>query len=76
MRSDPHDRGQLGDPDDDAAFLPALTAAGNVLRVIEPQHRLFRSPARDASDGRVDREAVGRRSVTGMTFGPTRRFWC
>ncbi len=35
------------DPDDDAAFVPALTAAGYVLRVIEPEHRMFRTPARD-----------------------------
>jgi GrpB-like predicted nucleotidyltransferase (UPF0157 family) len=32
------------DPDDDALFLPALTSAGYVLRAIEPQHRLFRTP--------------------------------
>jgi N-methylhydantoinase B/oxoprolinase/acetone carboxylase alpha subunit/GrpB-like predicted nucleotidyltransferase (UPF0157 family) len=37
----------VDDPDDDGAFVPALTAAGYVLRVIEPEHRLFRTPARD-----------------------------
>jgi len=37
----------VDDPDDDAAFVPALTSAGYVLRVIEPQHRMFRTPERD-----------------------------
>jgi N-methylhydantoinase B/oxoprolinase/acetone carboxylase alpha subunit/GrpB-like predicted nucleotidyltransferase (UPF0157 family) len=37
----------VDDPDDDAAVLPALTAAGYVLRVIEPGHRLYRTPAAD-----------------------------
>jgi GrpB-like predicted nucleotidyltransferase (UPF0157 family) len=35
------------DPGDDAAFVPALTAAGYVLRVIEPGHRMFRTPDRE-----------------------------
>jgi GrpB-like predicted nucleotidyltransferase (UPF0157 family) len=37
----------VDDPDDEAAFAPALTAAGYELRVIEPGHRMFRTPARD-----------------------------
>ncbi len=37
----------VDDPDDDALFVPQLTAAGYVLRVIEPEHRMFRSPQRD-----------------------------
>ncbi len=35
------------DPDDEAAFGPALEDAGYVLRVREPRHRMFRTPARD-----------------------------
>ena len=37
----------VDDPDDDAAFGPALEEAGYVLRVREPRHRLFRTPQRD-----------------------------
>ena len=37
----------VDDPDNDAAFLPALTSMGYVLRVIEPEHRMFRTPTRD-----------------------------
>ena len=37
----------VDDPDDDAAFVPALIGAGYSLRVIEPEHRMFRSPQRD-----------------------------
>jgi GrpB-like predicted nucleotidyltransferase (UPF0157 family) len=37
----------VDDPDDDAAFVVALTRAGYVLRVIEPEHRMFRTPQRD-----------------------------
>jgi N-methylhydantoinase B/oxoprolinase/acetone carboxylase alpha subunit/GrpB-like predicted nucleotidyltransferase (UPF0157 family) len=37
----------VDDPDDDAAFVLPLTLAGYVLRVIEPDHRMFRSPERD-----------------------------
>ena len=37
----------VDDPDDDAAYVPALVGAGYPLRVIEPQHRMFRTPARD-----------------------------
>jgi GrpB-like predicted nucleotidyltransferase (UPF0157 family) len=37
----------VDDPDDDATFVLALTKAGYVLRVIEPQHRMFRTPKRD-----------------------------
>jgi GrpB-like predicted nucleotidyltransferase (UPF0157 family) len=37
----------VDDPDDDLAFVPALIGAGYPLRVIEPEHRLFRTPARD-----------------------------
>jgi len=35
------------DPEDDAVLVPALTAAGYELRVREPGHRMFRTPARD-----------------------------
>jgi GrpB-like predicted nucleotidyltransferase (UPF0157 family) len=37
----------VADPDDDAAFVLALTKVGYALRVIEPDHRMFRTPARD-----------------------------
>ncbi|HEX4819722.1 MAG TPA: hydantoinase B/oxoprolinase family protein [Acidimicrobiales bacterium] len=37
----------VDDPDDDVAFLVPLTRAGYVLRVIEPGHRMFRSPQHD-----------------------------
>jgi GrpB-like predicted nucleotidyltransferase (UPF0157 family) len=37
----------VDDPDDDGAFTDALTAAGYELRVVEPQHRMFRTPERD-----------------------------
>jgi len=37
----------VDDPDDDAAFAPALEAVGYELRVREPRHRMFRTPARD-----------------------------
>jgi GrpB-like predicted nucleotidyltransferase (UPF0157 family) len=37
----------VDDPDDDAAFVPPLIGAGYSLRVIEPEHRMFRSPQRD-----------------------------
>ena len=35
------------DPDDEAAFVPALERAGYVLRVREPGHRMLRTPALD-----------------------------
>jgi GrpB-like predicted nucleotidyltransferase (UPF0157 family)/pimeloyl-ACP methyl ester carboxylesterase len=35
------------DPDDEAAYVPALTAAGYVLRVREPGHRMLRTPELD-----------------------------
>lgn len=38
----------VGDPDDDAGFGPAMAAAGYQLRVREPGHRMFRTPARTA----------------------------
>jgi GrpB-like predicted nucleotidyltransferase (UPF0157 family) len=37
----------VDDPDDEAAFVPALEAAGYVLRVREPGHRMLRTPERD-----------------------------
>jgi GrpB-like predicted nucleotidyltransferase (UPF0157 family) len=37
----------VDDPDDDLAFVPALIGAGYPLRVIEPEHRMFRTPQRD-----------------------------
>jgi GrpB-like predicted nucleotidyltransferase (UPF0157 family) len=37
----------VDDPDDEPAFGPALEQAGYELRVREPRHRMFRTPARD-----------------------------
>lgn len=37
----------VDDPDDEAAFVPALEAAGYVLRVREPGHRMLRTPELD-----------------------------
>lgn len=37
----------VDDPDDEPAFGPALELAGYQLRVREPRHRMFRTPARD-----------------------------
>ena len=37
----------VDDPDDEPAFGPALELAGYRLRVREPRHRMFRTPARD-----------------------------
>jgi len=37
----------VADLDDEGAFGPALVAAGYELRVREPGHRMFRTPARD-----------------------------
>jgi GrpB-like predicted nucleotidyltransferase (UPF0157 family) len=37
----------VADPDDEAAWLPALEDAGYVLRVREPGHRMVRTPERD-----------------------------
>jgi len=37
----------VADVDDEDAYVPALVAAGLVLRVREPGHRLLRTPARD-----------------------------
>ena len=37
----------VADPEDEPAFVPALEAAGYVLRVREPGHRMFRTPERD-----------------------------
>ena len=37
----------VDDADDDGAFVPVLIGAGYPLRVIEPEHRMFRSPQRD-----------------------------
>ena len=34
--------------EDEAAFVPPMEQAGFVLRVREPEHRMFRTPARDA----------------------------
>ena len=45
----------VDDPDDDAAFTPALTAAGYVLRAIESGHRLFRTPTPRCPRARVAR---------------------
>lgn len=37
----------VDDPDDEAAFVPQLEAAGYELRVREPGHRMFRTPGRE-----------------------------
>ena len=37
----------VDDPDDEPAFVPVLEAAGYVLRVREPEHRMLRTPERD-----------------------------
>ncbi|MEY2447991.1 MAG: N-methylhydantoinase, partial [Acidimicrobiaceae bacterium] len=37
----------VDDPDDDGALVPALIGAGYVLRVIESEHRMFRTPQWD-----------------------------
>jgi GrpB-like predicted nucleotidyltransferase (UPF0157 family) len=37
----------VADPEDDATTVPALESAGYRLRVREPGHRMFRTPARD-----------------------------
>ena len=37
----------VDDPDDEGAYLPNLQDAGYELRVREPGHRMFRTPARD-----------------------------
>ena len=35
------------DVEDEAAYVPPMEGAGFVLRVREPEHRMFRTPARD-----------------------------
>ncbi len=37
----------VADPEDEDAYLPALVSTGYELRVREPGHRMFRTPARD-----------------------------
>ncbi len=37
----------VDDPDDESAYVPQLERVGYVLRVREPRHRMFRTPARD-----------------------------
>jgi GrpB-like predicted nucleotidyltransferase (UPF0157 family) len=37
----------VDDVEDEARYVPALEACGYVLRVREPGHRMFRTPARD-----------------------------
>jgi GrpB-like predicted nucleotidyltransferase (UPF0157 family) len=37
----------VDDPEDDASFSPALETLGYELRVREPRHRMFRTPAHD-----------------------------
>jgi GrpB-like predicted nucleotidyltransferase (UPF0157 family) len=51
------------DPADERAFVPALEAAGYVLRVREPGHRMLRTPERDvhvhvwaAGDAEIERK--------------------
>lgn len=57
----------VDDPDDELAFEPALTGAGYELRVREPGHRMFRTPAKDVhvhvlaqGDSEVDRHLAFR----------------
>jgi GrpB-like predicted nucleotidyltransferase (UPF0157 family) len=38
---------ELDDPDDEGAYVRRMEAAGYVLRVREPRHRMFRTPERD-----------------------------
>jgi GrpB-like predicted nucleotidyltransferase (UPF0157 family) len=52
----------VAEVEDEQAFAPALEAAGYVLRVREPSHRMFRTPALDvhvhllsASDPEIER---------------------
>ena len=49
------------DVEDEAAFVPQMERAGFVLRVREPEHRMFRTPARDVHVHlyEPDHEAVG-----------------
>jgi GrpB-like predicted nucleotidyltransferase (UPF0157 family) len=58
----------VADPDDEAAFAPALIGAGYELRVREPGRRMFRTPAHDVhvhvrapADPEVDRHLAGAR---------------
>ena len=37
----------VADPEDEAAFVPDLEAAGYVLRVRDPGHRMLRTPEQD-----------------------------
>jgi GrpB-like predicted nucleotidyltransferase (UPF0157 family) len=37
----------VGDPDDESTLVAAMESAGYELRVREPGHRMFRTPARD-----------------------------
>lgn len=39
---------ELDDPEHEERYLPLLEAAGFQLRVREPRHRMFRTPAKDA----------------------------
>jgi GrpB-like predicted nucleotidyltransferase (UPF0157 family)/GNAT superfamily N-acetyltransferase len=57
----------VADPEDEAAFAPALIVAGYEVRVREPAHRLFRTPGRDVhvhvravTDPEVDRHLLFR----------------
>ena len=38
---------EIDDLEDDAGYVPSLAVVGYVLRVREPDHRMFRTPARD-----------------------------
>ena len=38
---------EIDDPEDEESYWPAMEAAGFDLRVREPRHRMFRTPARD-----------------------------
>jgi GrpB-like predicted nucleotidyltransferase (UPF0157 family) len=64
----------VDDPEDDAEFCAALEAAGYVLRVREPAHRMFRTPARTVqihvwadSDSEVQRYLAFRDRLRGST---------
>jgi GrpB-like predicted nucleotidyltransferase (UPF0157 family) len=57
---------EVPDPDDEDSFVPTLEAAGYVLRVREPGHRMLRTPERDvhihvwSSAGDVQRHLIFR----------------
>ena len=64
----------VADPDDEAAFREPLERAGYELRVREPGHRMFRTPAKDVhvhvwadGDPEVDRHLAFRDRLRGSS---------